>query len=73
MNFPFSQEKSFYSDCGDMEYSNNGFESSGILDASMHSTNDDKRHVEDNLNELNTNYGEYVSTSEDLFSLLGPK
>lgn len=44
-----------------MEYSNNGFESTGILDSSMHSTNEDNRHVEDNLNEMNTTYGEYVS------------
>lgn len=44
-----------------MEYSNNGFESSGILDSTMHSTNEDNRHVEDNLHEINTHYGDYVS------------
>lgn len=56
-----------------MEYSNNGFESSGMLDASMHSTNEDNRHVvEDNLNEMNTNYDEYVSNTskESVFSIL---
>lgn len=31
------QEKSYYSDSGDMDYSNNGFESSGVLNASSNS------------------------------------
>lgn len=31
------QEKSYYSDSGDMDYSNNGFETSGMLNASSNS------------------------------------
>lgn len=64
------QEKSFYSDCGDLDYTNNGFESSGLLDQSSNSLSNDLTSnslpIEDQTNDMNQSYNNYVSINRAL-------
>lgn len=59
------QEKSFYSDCGDLDYSNNGFDATALHEQTSNSLNNDissnSNQLEDNANEMNQSYSNYVS------------